>query len=481
MKNNHIVRDPIHKFVSYTNEEKVVIDSPQFQRLRDIHQLAMTYLIYPGASHKRFEHSLGVMELATNIFDVVMDDDNLTPKAKHVFKEQLRDKQYWRQTLRMAALCHDVGHLPFSHTGEKILEGINHEDLTRKLIEGDMKQFFNQIPVNKCDGRKTLDPKIISIIATNDFKKLTEKTTEELWKKILSSIITSDLFGADRMDYLLRDSYHVGVPYGLVDKDRLVRSLRILDIPLNDNNDSIPLGIHEKDLPLVESLLMSRHWMYSQVYQHPTRKIYDEHLQDFLKELMYEESFIVNKDKPEGYLQCTDSDILRELFVIKKHPEHRLHNHSNKLLERKYRFRLVYKQNIGDKDLFPLELEKSYTSPSTPTDPIHSKVSRELSEENTSCETPQNPTELIYSKIPNEFFEEIIKNIGKSTDKDDNLDFPVKLEDGAITEARHCSKIFNHIISTDFDYGYIFAKPDKSGYIKEWIKNNKDKMLLNGM
>ena len=148
------------------------------------------------------------------------------------------------------------------------------------------------------------------------------------------------------MDYLLRDSYHVGVPYGLVDKDRLIRSLRILDIPLNDNNDSIPLGIHEKDLPLVESLLMSRHWMYSQVYQHPTRKIYDEHLQDFLKELMHEESFKVNEDKPEGYLRCTDSDILRELLMIQNDTEHRLHNHSNKLLERKYRFRLVYKQNL---------------------------------------------------------------------------------------------------------------------------------------
>ncbi len=361
MKNNHVVRDPIHKFVSYTNAEKVVIDSPQFQRLRDIHQLAMTYLIYPGASHKRFEHSLGVMELATNIFDVVMDDDNLTKRSREVFQEQLRDKQYWRQTLRMAALCHDVGHLPFSHTGEKILEGINHEDLTRRLIEGDMKQYFNQIPVNASDGGKTLDPKIISSIATAKF--MAEENPEELWKKILSSIITSDLFGADRMDYLLRDSYHVGVPYGLVDKDRLIRSLRILDIPFNEG---IPLGIHEKDLPLVESLLMSRHWMYSQVYQHPTRKIYDEHLQYFLKELMQEESFKVNKDKPEGYLQCTDSDILRELFMIQDNSEHRLHNHSNKLLERKYRFRLVYKQTIGDKKIFTEHLAQTTIQDDSP-------------------------------------------------------------------------------------------------------------------
>ena len=461
MKNNHVVRDPIHKFVSYTNAEKVVIDSPQFQRLRDIHQLAMTYLIYPGASHKRFEHSLGVMELATNIFDVVMDDDNLTKRSQEIFKEQLQDKQYWRQTLRMAALCHDVGHLPFSHTGEKILEGINHEDLTRGLITGKMIEFFEQIPVNAPDGGKTLDPKIISSIATDDFEKMTEQNPEELWKKILSSIITSDLFGADRMDYLLRDSYHIGVPYGLVDKDRLVHSLRILDIPLNED---IPLGIHEKYLPLVESLLMSRHWMYSQVYQHPTRKIYDEYLQGFLKELMYEESFPVNEDKPEEYLEYTDTDILKELFVIKKHPEHRLHNHSNKLLERKYRFRLVYKQNIDDKKIFT-----EYLAQTTIQDDSPQRLNL------------STPTELIYSKIPKKYSEEIIKNTGKSTDQKKNLNSPVKLEDGTIKEVRNCSNIFNHIISTDFDYGYIFAKPDKSGDIKEWIKNNKDKILLNEM
>ena len=463
MKNNHIVRDPIHKFVSYTNEEKVVIDSPQFQRLRDIHQLAMTYLIYPGASHKRFEHSLGVMELATNIFDVVMDDDNLTKRSREVFQEQLQNKQYWRQTLRMAALCHDVGHLPFSHTGEKILEGINHEDLTRELIKGDMKQFFNQIPVNAPDGGKILDPKIISIIATDDFEKTTEQNPEELWKKILSSIITSDLFGADRMDYLLRDSCHIGVPYGLVDKDRLVRSLRILDIPFNEG---IPLGIHEKDLPLVESLLMSRHWMYSQVYQHPIRKIYDEHLQDFFKELMKEESFMVNKDKPEEYLEYTDTDILKELFVIQKNTKHHLHNHSNKLLKREQRFRLVYKQNIIDKKIF----EGCFLQTKN-KDPFSLKL-KEL------YELAETPTDLIYDKVSRKFFGEIIKNIGNSTDKR-YLNFPVKLEDGTINEVRNCSKIFNHIVSTDFDYGYIFAKPDKSGDIKEWIKNNKDGILRN--
>ena len=467
MTNNHIVRDPIHKFVNYTDDEKVVIDSPQFQRLRDIHQLAMTYLIYPGASHKRFEHCLGVMELATDIFDVVMDDDNLTERSKEAFKEQLHDKQYWRQTLRMAALCHDVGHLPFSHTGEKILKkGINHEVLTHKLITGEMTEFFEQIPVNAPDGVKKLDPKIISSIATGAIINQAVKNADGRWKKILSHIITSDLFGADRMDYLLRDSYHVGVPYGLVDKDRLVHSLRILPRPSAGDEEHIALGINEKDLPLVESFLMSRHWMYSQVYQHPTRKIYDVHLQDFFKKLMKEKGFSVNKDKPLEYLQYKDSHILRELFMIKEDSQHRLYDHANKLLKREKRFRLVYKQNIIDKKLF----EKNLLSTKN-KNPITPKLKK-------SYKPPENPTDLIYSKIPKKFLKKVIKNTGGSTDKKD-LDFPVKLEDNTIANAKDCSEIFNSIVSTDFKYGYIFAEPEVKEYIEKWIKINKDKILFN--
>ena len=262
------------------------------------------------------------------------------------------------------------------------------------------------------------------------------------------------------MDYLLRDSYHIGVPYGLVDKDRLIRSLRILDIPLNDNNDSIPLGINEKDLPLVESLLMSRHWMYSQVYQHPTRKIYDEHLQDFLKELMQEENFKVNKDKPEEYLQCTDSDILKELFMIQDNPEHRLYNHANLLLKREKRFRLVYKQTISDKRISVKHWQKTKNK-----DAVEKKLNA------------PTPTNLIYSKIPKEYLEGIIQNTGKSTDKKGNLDFPVKLEDGSIKKATNCSNVFKNVISTDFDYGYIFAEPRINKKVKKWIIKNRAKII----
>ena len=101
----------------------------------------MTYLVYPGATHKRFEHSIGVMELASRVFDIVTNQDNIVGDIRDFLPElsQSDKKRYWRRVVRMAALCHDIGHLPFSHAAEEELlpEGWNHEKLTRELISSD--------------------------------------------------------------------------------------------------------------------------------------------------------------------------------------------------------------------------------------------------------------------------------------------------------------------------------------------------------
>jgi hypothetical protein len=137
-KNFHEIRDPIHTFIRLDSDERKVLDSRPFQRLRYIHQLATTYLLYPGATHKRFEHSLGVMELAGRVFDVLKQPENITDGIRKVLPELERTDalSYWRRVLRMAALCHDIGHLPFSHATEKELlpSGWNHELLTKELI-----------------------------------------------------------------------------------------------------------------------------------------------------------------------------------------------------------------------------------------------------------------------------------------------------------------------------------------------------------
>jgi len=121
MKHTHEFRDPIHTFISVRTEERKVIDSRPFQRLRHIHQLAMTYLVYPGATHKRFEHSLGVMDVASRIFDVATNFENIYNDSVREIIPDAQSRSYWRSVLRMAALCHDVGHLPFSHAAEREL------------------------------------------------------------------------------------------------------------------------------------------------------------------------------------------------------------------------------------------------------------------------------------------------------------------------------------------------------------------------
>ncbi len=121
-KRLHEIRDPIHAFIRFSSTERKVINSRPLQRLRSIHQLALTYLVYPGATHKRFEHSLGVMELADRVYGVITNPENLYDNSvRSVVPTDPLDYAYWRRVLRMAALCHDVGHLPFSHAAEKEL------------------------------------------------------------------------------------------------------------------------------------------------------------------------------------------------------------------------------------------------------------------------------------------------------------------------------------------------------------------------
>jgi uncharacterized protein len=112
-KRTHEFRDPIHTFIKADNRERQIIGSAPFQRLRNIHQLALTYMVYPGATHRRFEHSLGVMELAGRVFDVITNPENIRLDSVATILPDRGDLPYWRRTLRAAALCHDIGHLPF--------------------------------------------------------------------------------------------------------------------------------------------------------------------------------------------------------------------------------------------------------------------------------------------------------------------------------------------------------------------------------
>ena len=267
-KQFHEIRDPIHVFVRLDRDERRVLDSSPVQRLRHIHQLAMSYLVYPGATHKRFEHSLGVMELAGRVFDVITAEQNIHESVRRVFSDISGDgaKSYWRKVLRMAALCHDIGHLPFSHAAEHELlpEDWNHERITSELVLGDeMRVIWNSM-------RPIIAAEDVAKIAVGPEKMPSTNFTP--WELLLSEIITGDSLGVDRMDYLLRDSHHTGVAYGRFDHYRLIDTMRVL--PTTQNSDSPTLGIEGGGVHSAEALLLARYYMFMQVYHHRVRIAY---------------------------------------------------------------------------------------------------------------------------------------------------------------------------------------------------------------
>lgn len=316
MKHEHEFRDPIHNFISVRSDERMVIDSPPFQRLRDIHQLAMSYLVYPGATHKRFEHSLGVMELATRIFDVVTNNHNITNDAVRDIVPDLNSLAYWKTVLRIAALFHDVGHLPFSHAAEELLpDGCRHETLTVELIKSDrMREIWSKM---------TPSPRVEDIIKLAVGAKYAHPLQLTIWESILAEIIIGDAFGADRMDYLLRDSYHAGVTYGTYDRHRLISTLRILPKEY-EGTDEPALGLESGGLESSEGLMLARHFMYKQVYFHNIRRIYDIHLNDFLKSWLTGGRFSTDI---QSHLELSDSNVLADIrrdFFDTASPRHHL-------------------------------------------------------------------------------------------------------------------------------------------------------------
>jgi HD superfamily phosphohydrolase len=219
------------------------------------------------------------MELSGRVFDVITHRDNVEDSILNALAPLRRadDLQYWRRVLRMAALCHDIGHLPFSHAAEKELlpEGWDHERLTREIISSDeMKSIWNNIT-------PPLRPDDIVKLAVGPKKAKDLKFTD--WETILSEVIVGDAFGVDRMDYLLRDSHHVGVAYGRFDHYRLIDTLRILPASPSDEergSQEPSLGVEEGGIQSAEALMLARYFMYSQVYFHPVRRIYEIHLKD---------------------------------------------------------------------------------------------------------------------------------------------------------------------------------------------------------
>ena len=250
----------------------------------------------------------------------------------------------------MAALCHDMGHLPFSHAAEDELlpDGYDHEQITWDIVHDPaMMEIFQNItpPVRADDvGKLAVGPR--------KAEKMRLEVSFSPWEAILAEIIVGDSFGADRMDYLLRDSLHLGVAYGRFDHERLIGTLRVMPEPAREEGDedegaSEPvLGCERGGLQSAEQLLLARYFMFSQVYHHPTRLAYNVHLKDFLRAWLPDGVFPVDV---AGHLSRDDSDVLVAIKQAAGDPELPGHDPARRIVTRDH-FKVAYEKRAAPKD-----------------------------------------------------------------------------------------------------------------------------------
>lgn len=220
-----IINDPVHGFVNIPSEFIFdLIEHPIFQRLRRITQLGLTHYVYPGATHTRFQHTIGALHLMTLALGSL--------KNKGISITSLEE-----EAVQAAILLHDIGHGPFSHAlEESIISGISHEKISQLLMKELNEEFSGQLD-------------LAIEIFNNKYKK-----------KFLHQLVSSQL-DMDRLDYIMRDSFFTGVTEGTIGTDRIIKMLNV-----NEDN----LVVEKKGIYSIEKFLIARRLMYWQVYFHKT-------------------------------------------------------------------------------------------------------------------------------------------------------------------------------------------------------------------
>ncbi len=298
MKTWKFIKDPVHHYIRISNEDLRIIDTLLFQRLRNIFHLGTGYLTYPGATHSRFEHSLGVADLGTSVFNHVIC--NSREKEQSLWDIGKTELDAMRKTLRCACLLHDIGHSPFSHTCEDFFKGDAiriAKELATKLefaakpgeeTEIILKQKAEKAPheliscsivLSQFDTiLKDLDVEPLDVCAfilgrTRQNVPYEFKTHYEVLANIVSSPIDVDKF-----DYLLRDNYMTGATLVTLDKERLLSSYTVTNKNL--------LLLSGKALSLVSNLMIGRQQVFMWIYQHHKVVCTDALLRKIIKELI---------------------------------------------------------------------------------------------------------------------------------------------------------------------------------------------------
>lgn len=301
------IRDPVHGSIKILNEEISILNAPFFQRLRNIKQLGFTENIFPGATHTRYLHSIGVMDISTKVFNQVF---------KHIDYDA--DIKRLQQTVRLACLLHDIGHAPLSHTTEFVMPRLSelslpseytsttdrqatHEDYTIKsIVDSSFTESFKA-----SQNKFGIEPKRVAdliIGKTSDPAYFTHQGIN--YFPLLHQLVSSEM-DCDRMDYLLRDSYFCGVSYGKFDLDWIVDNLKSSVV-----DGHAYLGISERAVATFDDFLLCRFHMFLMVYFHYKSVCLEKMLKRYFTSAPNEYSIPANI---EEYLKHDDHFLMKVL------------------------------------------------------------------------------------------------------------------------------------------------------------------------
>lgn len=350
--NIKLIKDPIYGFIEIDlSQDKVIldiIDTVEFQRLRFINQLGLTFLTYPSANHTRFEHSLGVYRLASEFLSKIPPEEI---------------DEYDKQVFKIAALIHDLGHGPYSHVWENITEAIfkkrlgkkdppTHEHWLIRIISNDT-QISNLLDK---EGFLKDTKNLVCFIYSDKVRCKGRIRTRPSWL-ILLKLLSSEL-DIDRLDYILRDSYFTGVASGVYDFDRLRYSL-IYD------KEYKRLAVKERDYLTIEGFFISRYHMYRMVYNHKTTisaeavaknafiRAYDLYVKNNLSEsiiLPPIKAALESSCNPDitSYIRLTDPVFTSQIYLWAKSSDNILRDLCNRLLTRELFKPILIKKSLTE-------------------------------------------------------------------------------------------------------------------------------------
>ncbi|MFY8128774.1 MAG: HD domain-containing protein [Chitinophagaceae bacterium] len=369
MNKHKVINDPVYGFITINHPLIFnIIQHKFYQRLRRIHQMALAYLVYPGAVHTRLHHSLGAYHLMSCAID------SLRLKGVEITNDE-------EVAAKAAILLHDVGHGPFSHALEaELLPGIHHEKLSLYIMEKLNKEF---------DGALQMAIEIF---------------THNYPKKFLSQLVSSQL-DVDRMDYLMRDSFFTGVSEGVFGWDRILKMMTVY------NNE---LVMEEKGIHSIETFLIARRQMYWQVYLHKTVMASEKTLKNIIKRVkflhasgtknlhttnvvdyfLFEFDDVLNDAVLEKFCEFDDVEISYAIKQWSKHSDHVLSTLCNMILNRKL-LKVKLSSETFSKDLINKKKELAKQQLGLSNDEVGYFVF-EGTVKNTMYKANQEPIKILY-------------------------------------------------------------------------------------